>query len=274
MKCNQLFPNLGTLVCLGAVVRAPWAQSRLMPGVETLSASAALKAIEFPENGTMGDLADYFAKVGVGASITWGELNEWLRLPRVASRTVTIAALRAVLARACDCSAPTQLNAQVQVLGLLRAVEMREPRGLARARLALRAELAKSKLIPLAATATESPDDPITLRNLMEALGIDAALAEKKAGLSTAAAVELIKKAIGGDDHEFDAGIFADMLGISRTVGKAGVEAKLRELANSTTTNLTAATIVLGIMSLAASDAFPGITGIDRAIAANRAERE
>lgn len=270
MHRAQPFPHLGTLVILGATVRAPWAQSRSTPSVETLSAAVALAAVEYPSRGTEADLADYFSKVGVGASITWGELAEWLRLPRASSRLVIIEALRAVLRRACDCSAPTHLSARVQILGLVRAVELREPRGLARSIIALRADLAKSGLVPLAAAPAESPGEPITLRGLLAALGFDAAAFESKSGLKTASAVAAIRKALGGDDQEFDAGEFADMLGLSRTIGKAGVEAKLRELAGSATTTLSASTVVLGVIALAAGSKAPRLTGLERAIAANR----
>lgn len=242
----QPFSHLGTLICLGGTVRASWAQSRAVPGVETLSAAVALAAIDYPTDGTQADLADYFAKVGVGASIKWGELAVWTGLPPTAPRASVIDQLRQLLRRACDCSAPTQLAARVQVLGLLRAVEMREPTGLARATL--------------------------ILRGLLAALGIDVAPLEGKSGLNTAAAVAAIRKALGGDDQEFDAGQFADMLGISRTVGKAGVESKLRELAKSAATTLSAATVVLGIVTLSAGTKRSLPTGLAKAIAANQQE--
>ncbi len=241
MKYNANFP--GTLTPLGVTVRAPWASTSpnsFRPGqLVTLDAGSTLGAMGYPANGSREDIDNYFKTVGVGASISWGEVAEWLGLSRTAPRTTIIEALRRILRRACECHSSLSLSARVCLLGLLHLVEQRQPTGLARARLALRAELAQSNLIPLAAT-TETPDEPMTMRNLIAALGIDVATVETKAGISTAAAVGAIKKALHGDDSQFGADDFADVLGLSRTVGKAGVEARLRELASIAPVTLSA----------------------------------
>lgn len=47
MDCKQLFPALGTLVCLGATVRAPWAQSLATPRTVPLAAASDGTAAAF-----------------------------------------------------------------------------------------------------------------------------------------------------------------------------------------------------------------------------------
>lgn len=44
MNCTQLFPGLGTLICLGAVVRAPWAKTAPVPPPTTRLAAEPDKA--------------------------------------------------------------------------------------------------------------------------------------------------------------------------------------------------------------------------------------
>ena len=170
-----------------------------------------------------------------------------------------------------------RLQSKIFMLGLKRIAAAQGPTGLARSIAANQRQKAGPRLTTFA--ATENNNVPVTLRDLLLALGKDVPPESSGAELW-----QSVEKELHGQDDLLDVGSLGRMLGVSGDeMTRAGVEQRLRDLAEQAAMPVTAFSAATGltakdhtmvrVLTAGVAEYFhsPG-TGLARAITANRRE--